>query len=201
MLKWTNLNILLFIIVFLLGSLLGFSLYGYLSSYGFQINKEIDLMNLLSLSVNSIIAIFVVRAIRKKDDGDRRKKEIIIKYFENFDSEFFNISREMAKNGVELKWVTGVLKRYRNRAYKLIKLADKHHFITENCIEASVLLENIKKIQDLLTDTPREGEIENGVRATNGKLSFSAKQIDDISSTTFDVTSNVFEIIVIINNR
>lgn len=58
---------------------------------------------------------------------------------------------------------------------------------------------HIKKIIDLMTETPAKGEVANGVEVRAGLLFFSEKKIDEIVSAIFDIDSDVFGIIVEIN--
>lgn len=164
-----------------------------------QIQIEFDVVGVVTLIVTIILAYIVSRILVTRDGEEKTEKENLINYFQTFKNEFTIMIKELAQNGTKLTRVTSVLKRHRMRAVKLIALGTKHNFLKTDSVQARNLDEHIKKISDLMTDTPQKGEVANGVQVTAGKLSFSEKQIDEIVSTVFDIDSDIFEITVEIN--
>ena len=53
-----------------------------------QVTLEIDPTSIISLLVTIGLAVFVVRALQRKDDGDKVERDLLISYFREFESRF-----------------------------------------------------------------------------------------------------------------
>lgn len=169
-------------------------------SIGDQIQLEFDLVGILNLLV-TILGVFIISRIYATKDGEERiEKDNLIGYFQVFEKDFTARMRELLTPAeVSLSLVVTTLRRHRMRADKLINLAQKHHFLADGSVFAHNLDARIKRIADLMTDTPQKGDVPNGVVISAGKLTFSERQIDAVVSAIFDVTSDTFELVTEIN--
>ena len=85
------------------------------------------------------------------------------------------------------------------RIHKLLDLVEENKFIDCTSASKKKLVNDLKNLKDLLTDTPKLGEIENGIRLEAGKISFSGLQSDKITNTVLDIQGSIFNLIVEIN--
>ena len=184
---------------FLVGSIINQHLISKFLVWEPGIQVEFDIVGLFSLLVTVVLAYYVTRILDTRDGQEKIEKENIIRYFQQFETELTSKMKEIAKDGKELTHVAGVLRRHRMRAAKLVKLAEKHCLLSPSSVLSKKLDSDIKEIIDLMTDTPKKGEVPNGVTVVGGKLKFSEKQIDLIVGKVFDVNSSVFDLIVEIN--
>ncbi len=191
------------IIAFCFGFLIGSLVNEYFIDGGFslshEVHIEVDIIGLLTLLVTVILVFLVSRVLSTKDSQEKLEKENLIEYFQSFANDFVSKMKQIAQNEEKLVYVTGILRRYRMRSQKLFSLGKKHKLINTDSLAMERLDAHIKEIIDLMTDTPKKGEVTNGVTAKEGKLYFSEKQIDLIVATVYDVNSDVFDIIVEIN--
>lgn len=170
-----------------------------------EISVQLDPLNLVASLVTAIIsfvlAIVVVRAFSNKDQADRVERDLLIKHFTNFDTEFEEKIKDFASGGVSVTTVAGVLKRYSMRMQELCSLGVGHGLLTESSSAISELMEKIRDIVPLLTNTPKEGEIEDGIRVEDDKLYYSAAHVDKIARAVYEVRSRIFKVVVEINRR
>ena len=183
-----------------LGICLGIILDNLISNPGFkydpEVSFEVDLVGIVTLIVTIIIALILEKNLNTNERVRGAERDAFIKHLTIIDADFTSKVRKLAGGGYELTHVTQVIKRHRMRANKLIDLAIQHSLISSDSEGAKTMLSNIKNILELMTDTPREGEIENGVRVTGGNLQYSEKRKDEIVSELFDFNSTVFELTV-----
>lgn len=192
------------VLAFMLGILAAYFIYLFRAVYSHpslnpEISLGIDPLQIISIFITVILAVYVLRELGHKDEGEKVERELLIKYINTFETELTKIIRDVAKDGVTLDYVVAVLKRYGMRLQSLLRLAEEQEFITANSSCKTELPENLKSIKDLLTDTPKTGEIENGVRVVDGKLSFSKNQVDRIAESLYATNSSIFRLVVEIN--
>ncbi len=184
---------------FLIGSLVNEYIVGGSFDFSHEIQIELDIAGIFTLLVTVILAFLVSRVLHTKDGQEKLERENLIGYFQSFDTDFVSKMKQIAKDGQKLGYVAGILRRHRMKTQKLFSLGKRHKLISPSSVAMERLDAHIKEIIDLMTDTPKKGEVANGVTAKDGKLYFSEKQIDLIVGTVYDVSSDVFDIIVEIN--
>lgn len=194
-----------YIIAFLLGLPFGFFVYSIaVNDLGFQVAKEItyqiDPWNVISLLISVILAVIVLRKLNKSDENDKAERELIINYFNAFNSEFTDKLGEVSKDGTALSYTANILKRYGVRLETLLKLAIEQGFLREESENGENLLRKVRNIRTLLTDTPAKGSlVDDGVKVIKGKLFFSEKQKDKIAYAVYDINCSIFLLVVEIN--
>jgi hypothetical protein len=197
------------LIIFLLGLLGGFLLYSYELNHGIKfilspdINFDLDPLGLISTLISSVIsiilAIYIVTTLTKREEEDRVERKLLIDHFNAFDSELIEKIRAFAAGGCSGTSIANVLKRYSMRMKELCELGVAHQLLEVNSTATSYLLEKIREVNLLLTDTPKTGAIEDGIRVEKEKLYYSASQTDKIARAVFDIRSAIFKVIVEIN--
>ncbi len=171
-------------------------------TYDREVNFEFDIVGVLTLLATIVIVVVLERNNSKKDHASLAQKNSLTKSIERIDFDFSEKIKDLARGGKELLYINQVLKRHRMRAYKIIELAKKHNLIYKDSPSAKGILERIKSIQDLMTDTPMDTDVvEDGVRLEDGKIFFSQRRTSEIVSEIFDFNSSVFELIAEVNSN
>ena len=189
----------LLLISFLVGIISGFFLYGFtVNLWHFSLSSDvaiqIDPINIFSTVITIILVVYVSRKLSIKDDGDKVERELLIGNLNTFETEFTNKIRSVSIDGVKLSHTANVLKRYGVRIQSLLKLAQEYSYINDKSETIQKLQEKMKEIRDLLTDTPKLGEVEDGVSVKDGKLYFSVKQVDKIADSLFSIQNLMFKL-------
>ncbi len=160
---------------------------------------QVDPLGVVTLLVTVLLAVYVLRKLNKKDEGDKVEREILVRNFTDFENNLTNIIKGLliqSQKGVSVTNVAAVLKRNRTRAQALILLASEQKLLPPDCPHSKNLMVTIKKIQDLMTSTPKVGAIEDGIRVKDGKLFYSTNHIDQIADGVFKMNNNIFRLIV-----
>jgi hypothetical protein len=192
------------LISFLLGTLAGFFIYTFITnSWQLKITPDmgfqIDPTGIISLIISVILAVYVLRKLSKKDEGEKVERNLLINYFTTFQTELEARLKNIAKGGSKFDFVNALLKRYGMRMEELFRLAIEHGFLKEGSDVQALFYDKFKKLRELLTNTPKTGAIEDGIRLENGELHFSDSQTDKISVTNSEINSTIFKIVVEIN--
>lgn len=194
-----------YLIALLLGLEAGTFLYAYFeNAFQLKLNSQVSLgldpLSLINLIVTILLAVYVLRKLEKRDRGEIIERDLLIRYITTFDTDFTEILRkEIAIDGVLLSRVNAILKRHGMRIKTILRLAVDQRFLDKDSASHLLIDNKIRDLRDLLTNTPREGAVEDGIRVTEGKLFFSETQTDRIVQAIFDINSLVFQLIVEIN--
>jgi len=164
-----------------------------------QVSFQIDPLQIISLLITIILAVYVSRQLTKKDDEERVERKLLIDYLNNFELESVKSLSKISKDGTGLTEAIQTLKECRKKAFELVCLAEEQGLIKKESINTKKLDESIKSLQDLITKTPREGEVEDGVRLDGGKLYFSSIQKDKIANNLFLIKAIIFKVITEVN--
>jgi hypothetical protein len=180
---------------------LGFGIYFFYINYQDLtidplVSFQIDPFNVISSFLTLFFGIYIVRTLGKRDAEEKIRKDYLIKYFLTFQEEFTDAIRISVKKGTKLDHVTGIIKRYRNRAHELVELAKEESLLKTDSIPTDSFLKEIQVLNKLLTSTPKSGEVEDGIRIDDGKLEFSSAQLDKISRSVFKIQRDIYKISV-----
>ena len=165
-----------------------------------QLSFQIDPLNLLSLVVTTFLALYVVRVLNRKEDADKAERSLLSGYFAEFESKFAEevckISNE--EDGVDGTVVATTFQKYGMSLQALLDLARSHASRDE--LSLSALERSVSEIRELLSNTPTEGTIEDGVRLSGTLISYSPRYRNDIIASLGRFKKAIFSVIVSINN-
>ncbi|MDB5238451.1 MAG: hypothetical protein JWM46_721 [Candidatus Kaiserbacteria bacterium] len=189
------------LIILLVGTLLGFCAYAYSENYLFidyqkGLQLSLDPIEIFSIAINILLAVWILRKLSRDDDSEKVERDLIIRYFEDFDKDLMRAVRKSSQNGVKYAFVVAALKELRIRLLRLLSLAIEQGFITNDSVCTIALPEHLKGLRKLLTTTPRKGAVEDGIRVEEGKLYFSDEHINKINAAMFETNNGVFRLLV-----
>jgi len=163
-----------------------------------QVNIDIDPLELLSLIVTVFLAIIVMRTLHRKDDGEKVERDILIEYFKEFSTDLMgDLHKIIADEGGESSELAAIFQRHGIVMQELSELARSHSSTHENSLAA--LERNVSQLRELFLNTPREGEVEDGVRIDGTKIRYSLRHISDITASMARFRREIFSMIKSIN--
>jgi hypothetical protein len=172
------------------------------SFQSFTVNSEIsfgvDPIDFISLIINTILVVYVLRTLSRKDDSDKVERELLIGYFTKFDSEFSEgIHKMTTVDGVEGVEVAAFFKKYGMYLQELVDLSKSHQ--SKNLSNLSALEKAFSEIRELLSNTPQAGEIEDGVRIEGTRILYSSRHLGEITKSMGGFKKAMFNVVVGIN--
>lgn len=174
----------------------------------FTISKSISLginpLEVMTLGITALLAVYVARTISKKNDLEKSEKDLIISYLGDFQhrvtskvtSIMENESFVSAKTNAEFKIL-------RKRLDLIIVLAIEYEFITNNDGTANELKNKVREVWELVTDTPRQVNSRANAAAAvkEGIERLKLEQISKIEANLIDVEKLIFQITMKIYNK
>ena len=163
-----------------------------------QLSFQIDPVNFLSLIVTVTLGIFVLRSLNRKDEGDKVERDLLITYFTKFESNFTGEIHSMtAKEGIEGSEVAIVFKKYGMYIQEILEIARGHK--SKNEEKLIILEKSISEIRELLSNLPRTGEVEDGVRLEGTQIFYSSRHLSEVTVSMAKFRKAIFNVIANIN--
>ncbi|OGZ84652.1 MAG: hypothetical protein A2599_02725 [Candidatus Staskawiczbacteria bacterium RIFOXYD1_FULL_39_28] len=199
-------GVLIFIIIFLVGAIIGSCIsLAFLNKYSTSPSVSIDPIDGISIFVNVLLVIYVTRTLTRKNEEERVEKEILIKQLQDFQDCLDNtITRLLSTEKLKLVAVNANLKTLRRNFNSIRELLKKYNFISQAedndiCNTIDAILRDIK---DFFTDTPRTGENgEKDVGVNQDEISLGAQNRQGIDDSTMKAKGKIFELVVLINRK
>lgn len=163
-----------------------------------QLIFQIDLVNILSLFTTIALTLYVLRVLKRKDDGDKVERDLLINYFNEFQNKFTEEIHLMSTiDGVEGAYVALILKKYEMYMQELLELAREYYPNDEINFKKLEII--ISEIRELLSNIPRLGDVEDGIKVEGTKILYSTKHLREITYSMGKFRKSIFSIIVGIN--
>lgn len=163
-----------------------------------EISFQIDPLNLLSIGVTIYLAIYLIRKFNQQDEIDKTERELLIDYFNKFDSNFTEGIHEITRmSKVESQEISGFFKKYTMYLQELIDLAivyQAKHYDKLDRLNLSV-----SKIRELLTYTPKLDDIDSGISIEETSLVYSSDHMSKVSQGMGLFKKAIFDLIICIN--
>lgn len=179
------------IIFILLGFYIGIITYeSLINNFLFSVNKqiavEVNPFDLISLIVNVVLVMVVLRKFQKNDDLEKIEKDLLVKDIRSFQEDFCGFTRRVVQksNNSEITYqeIVRRLKRYRMQFDSLLKLASGD----TNSEIILALKKNMFDINYALTDHPVLLNI----------IQFEEKDIDSLAELDYLFKTLMFKYIV-----
>lgn len=165
------------------------------------INWEANPLELLSLIVTILLAIYVTRTLGKRNDAEKAETELLINYILGFKNDllerFNSISAE--KNIEQIK-LNSDCKIIRKRLHSIISLAIENEYLDKNDNLVNSLKDEVANIWEILTDTPSLIDGIASKEVTDGIATLRADKISKVENTIIEIEKIVFNLILKINN-
>lgn len=187
-------NIIIYIIIFSIGCCCG-----KLIDWGcFVLNKEISIIDAISLFLTIGCAIYISKVLEKEVQDVRIEKEMFISQVENTESPLVELGNKL--NSTTYTEVISLYSKSNITRHKLFKKIDsfkKSEFKVDDIKE--VLDTNYKRLKPLLTDTSVMSKSPPDIEVKRGKITYSPERIVEIQENLQTIQDEFFKLKIIIN--
>ena len=175
-------NIIIYIIIFSIGCCCGKLIdWGY-----FVLNKEISIIDAISLFLTIGCAIYISKVLEKEVQDVRIEKEMFISQVENTESPLVELGNKLNSTTYT-----------RHKLFKKIDSFKKSEFKVDDIKE--VLDTNYKRLKPLLTDTSVMSKSPPDIEVKRGKITYSPERIVEIQENLQTIQDEFFKLKIIIN--
>jgi len=164
------------------------------------INWEANPLELLSLIVTILLAIYVTRTLGKRNESEKVETELLINYILGFKKDllerFDSISTERNIEQVKLNSDCKII---RKRLHSIISLAVENGYVDRNDNLVNSLKDEVTNIWETLTDTPPLIDGSASKEVTDGIATLRADKISKVENIIIEIEKIVFNLILKIN--
>ncbi len=195
------LKIIFYICLVFIGILIG----KFLNFPYFEISKNIDLVNILSIIVTMLLAILITVFFDKQKSDNRVEKDLILRRVESIYEITNTLQKESVSGAIPYTDATSSIKRINTSIQSIYKIVTKCQFSIKDDIKI-LIKDAISDLRDILTDTPKlaEEQIENSdlpIEVKNGVLKFNKQRINQIEAKFDTLKDCLLELEIRINKK
>ena len=164
----------------------------------FVLNKEISIIDAISLFLTIGCAIYISKVLEKEVQDVRIEKEMFISQVENTESPLVELGNKL--NSTTYTEVISLYSKSNITRHKLFKKIDsfkKSEFKVDDIKE--VLDTNYKRLKPLLTDTSVMSKSPPDIEVKRGKITYSPERIVEIQENLQTIQDEFFKLKIIIN--
>jgi len=167
-----------------------------------QVNIEINPLEILSLGITVLLAIYVTRTLSKKNDLEKNEKDLLINYLSEFKLLCNSkISKLLLNDNFDTPETKSDMKILRKKINSIIELAKEYKFIEENDTLATELNNKVRDIWELLTDCPEKVTSRASKTVKDGIERIRLEQVNKVEAALIDIERLIFKITMKINNK
>jgi hypothetical protein len=161
-------------------------LVSFLEIIGFNIEKSINVIDLISLLVTIFIAIYFGNYLKRKEDLGVRNREIILKYIEDVEIRINRYSVEYSEDGFDLISINRQNKTILTLINSIPKLMTKME-IEKGFYNFEPIISLFRNIHKLLTYYTDEDILDDVISIQDNKVSLNIERRDRIDSLGLDL--------------
>lgn len=170
------------ILIFIAAACLGYISNEFTTIPGLAFSNELDPLDALSILLSFIIVIYLSVIFERFKEGNRLKKDIVIKKCEDFFNYLDRIHSEISQSSVEINKITNGTKRIYESFESLCMLIKSAGFYCE-AFNADFMREH-RELRILATYTSAApSTTDPEIRVQNGAFIYSTSRINEITST------------------
>jgi len=199
-----NLKIIIFTI---LGIFIGFYACIFFKKHTFltisnSISIEIDPLEILSLLITILLAIYVARILSKQNDSEKNEKDLLIQYFSDFRIQLSSkISKILEQEAFESIGTASEMKIIRKKLDSIVGLAVQYKFIKLNDNTSVELQSKARDLWELLTNTPKKAASNANATVKDGIARLRLEQINKAETTLIEIEKLLFDLTIKINSK
>jgi len=191
------------IVVFLLGFFCKYLLDEYSNiEFSNSINWEANPLELVSLIITILLAIYVTRNLSKKNDKEKAEVDLLTNYLIRFKSDLFarfaSISEE---ERIEQTRLNSDCRIIRKQLHSVVALAVQNNYIDENDPLITGLKDKVRDYWELLTDTPQSQETSEDQIVRDGITNLQSSILQRAELTVVEIERLVFSLILKLNKK
>lgn len=166
------------------------------------ISFEINPFELFSLIVTIILAIYVARTLSKANDLEKSEKDLLINYLTNFKNEFNQkITYLLEQAEFDSVITNSNFKIIRKKIDTIISLSVEHKFIDKNETYSNELINKVRDIWELFTDTPKKANGRSTAAVKGDIERLRLEQVNKIEMAVIEIEKLLFKLTMKINRK
>lgn len=166
----------------------------------FKVDERVNLVDIFSIIITLIIAYFIAKVIEKEKEDDRAEKNLIISKLTCSSNTIDDLSDQINKKEILYIDATSKIKKINldiTCAFNGLKIST----VTLENDERVEINKKIKKIKDLITDTPLSNQNKNeSIKVENGVIKISNARAIEIESELGKLKNEIFLLQMKINS-
>lgn len=165
-----------------------------------QINFQIDLINVVTILVNVILAIYISKVLERGNEQERVEKNLIIEDIKTFKKDLSQGVEELfGGKDILFFYATAKLRTIRKNFYCISEIIRKNKYLKEEDILSSIDSKN-RDINESFTDTAEISQkMEGEIVIDDGKISLGSPRRENIEEKVNEINSLIFDLVVMIN--
>lgn len=167
-----------------------------------SISFEINPIEVLSIMVNIILAIYVTGVLSRENDIIKSKKELIISYIKEFLLEYHNKTNKLIdEDCFDEPKTKAYFKTLRKRIHSVLTLTNDFGIIEKNDELASQIKDKIGDIWETFTDTPKKLDEITDEKTKNEIDKLRLEKIGKIETQSIEFEKLILQFIIKINEK
>lgn len=161
----------------------------------FIVDNEISVIDILSLAITSVIAIYIAKIIEREKQNTQSAKQSYIEKLSQCEQLLFTITSLIDEKNISYGKINNAVHIFRvklNNTIENITKKDSHFKNFE--IDKNMLDNKTKELRDLLTNTPIDKNDNSNIIIRNNKVTYSEKRVLDINNVSVAIENELFNI-------
>ncbi len=179
------------VVVFVLG--IAFGTVGNWCGLSFRTNIDFNLFDVISMAVTVALALYIASVIETDIQKSQVGKSIWVNRFETIETLCNKLSDNLLQKDIDYTIVVNINHHLRSKLTHIKELLKEHNIGLENDKDFILLMKNIKKLKDLLTNTPIDKKDISKIEMRNGIVNYSSARIKEIQRLINQIDNNIFQ--------
>ena len=185
-------NPILCVVVFVLG--IAFGSVGNWCGLSFKTTIDFNLFDVISMTVTVALAIYIADVIESDIQKSQVGKSIWVNRFETIETLCNKLSDNLLQKDIDYLIVVNINHHLRSKLTHIKESFKERNIGLEDDKDFILLMKNIKKLKDLLTNTPIDKKDVSKIEMRNGIVKYSSARISEIQQLIHRIDNNIFQI-------
>lgn len=166
------------------------------------INWEANPVELISMVLTILLAIYVTRTLGKKNNKEKAETELLINYLLSFKDDLLKrFDAITTEDNIEQIKLNSDCKIIRKRLHSIASIAVDNGYVDVNDDTIASLKEKVRDIWETLTDTPQIANGKASKAVKDGIANLRSEKISKVENSIIEIEKIVFNLILKINER
>ncbi len=166
------------------------------------VSFEINPLEIFTMLATILLTIYVARTIGKANDLEKSEKEMIAHNLTDFKKEFCSkINSMLEQNEFDSVLTNSNFKILRKRIDAIVSLAVDYKFVPNNDPQSNELLNKIRDVWELFTNTPRTANGRTTAAVRNDINRLRLEQISKINMAVIEIEKLLFQLTMKVHRR
>lgn len=168
----------------------------------FELSKEISIIDALTLIVTVGLGLYIAKVLESEVQNDRIEKDLYLSKISEIEEHLSTLEHLIEGDNISYLQITNQLHLCnikRNLIFNNIKSITNNKLQSELVAKEKTLKRRNRRLRNLLTNSPREGEINNNILIEDNIIIYSPERIIEILSESNSIKDELFRVKIIVN--